>query len=353
MTKSAKRGSAMQELAHTHLYATGSGFYANPAINRERDIIQILTNTLIDMALNRFRWTGIPETWDQRFLETQLLVQGLAVVYWDKDYDSLLALRGSGMGYVNMIDNPVSFTVIGPGASVDPTTDVEASLFNTKTLGAYQAMVHRRKGEEYPAKDKCVPVWNNYTRTGDLPIIRMYASRLAMIDRTLEINTKAARRNKVIKGTPNTQLSMVNFARQLDQGDELLQVTGVMEDMQFIEALDLGVTPDAYEKLGVHRTRVWNECMIMLGIDSANQEKKERMVAAEVSANDSQADAIKLKSLKARREAVDQINKIWDLNIKVEFETDAENEEKLEKAAELERSTTDANRSDDRENGDK
>lgn len=334
---SQKRGRAIDHFRNTVLLSGANPYFANTAQNRENQIMLMLQAKLTDIALSRFKWMNIPDSWDPRFLESVLLVQGLAVVYWDNDYEALLAVRGAAAGYVNMVDNAVSFTVIGPGGGERPVTDTknDPALFYNKTLSAYQPMIHGRLGDDYPAKEKCVPIWNNYTRTPDMNIINVYASRLAIIDRTLEINTKNARRNKVIKGSPNTQLSMVNFARQVDEGSELLQVTGPMEDMAFIEALDLGITPDAYEKLGVHRTRVWNECMIMLGIDSANQEKKERMVAAEVSANDSQADAIRFAVLKARRDAVEQINKIWGKNIEVEFEIEVERQEQAEKAAEL------------------
>lgn len=334
MTKSNKRKSGLDQ-AYESTMLFREGFYNNPAQDRERAITLMLQTTLTDMRLNLFKWENLPETWDPRFIETILFTQGLAIAYWDDDYNALLAVRGSGAGYVNMVDNPVSFTVIGPGGGERPKIDTDPALFRNKTLSAYQPMVHKLMGDEYDAKRKCVPIWNNYTRTPDITIVNVYASRLAMIDRTLEINTKNARRNKVIKGSPNTQLSMVNFARSVDSGEELLQVTGPMEDMQFIEALDLGVTPDAYEKLGVHRTRVWNECMIMLGIDSANQEKKERMVAAEVSANDAQADAIRFKSLKARQDAVAQINHIFGTNIKIDYEIEVERKEEMQQIAQL------------------
>lgn len=330
---SSKRGGGADEIYATHLFGAGSRFY-KPGGIAENALRLDLETVLTDMAINRFRWDNLPDTMDARFMESMLVLTGLSVVYFDEKYDALLAVRGSGAGYVNMVDNPVSFSVIGPGGSTKPVLESDPAVFYNKTISAYQPMVHK-KLDDKEKRRKCVPIWNNYTRTPDIQMIRIYANRLAIIDRTLEINTKNARRNKVIKGSPNTNLSMVNFSRQMDDGEELLQVTGPMEDMAFIEALDLGILPDSYEKLGVHRTRVWNELMIRLGIDSANQEKKERMVASEVSANDAQADTIRFKSLKARREAAKHINEIFGENIEVNYETEIEQEEKQEKLAEL------------------
>ena len=169
-----------------------------------------------------------------------------------------------------------------------------------------------------------VPIWANYVRIPDLDVIRIYASRLAWIDRTLEINAKNARRNKVLKAPQNMSLSVQNFARQQDEGSEYIQVTGAMQDMEFIEALDLGVNPDSYDKLSILRTREWNNCMTLLGIDSANQDKKERLVAAEVSANDSQAESFRNVNLNARRQACEAISEVFGLTITVEYNTQVE-----------------------------
>lgn len=327
-----KRGSGAQELYNTILF--GGNIGNSTSIRREAQIQRLLERNLTELAVNRFKWDNLPDSIDPRFLEMCLFFNALCVVYWDKDYDKLLAVRGTGTGFVNMLDNPVSFSVIGPGSLIKPTTDTAPAQFQNKIIPAYSPAAHEDLEDEEKRK-KGIPIWSNYLRVPEVDIVRVYSTRLAWIDRTLEINTRNARRNKVLKGSPNLQLSMINVARAMDQGDEIIQLTGPLQDMEFIDAVDLGVNPDAYDKLSIHRSRVWNEAMTLLGIDSANQDKKERLVAAEVSANDDQTESMKFVSLNARRQACAMINKVFDLDISVDFMVKVQEEEDAEKTAAL------------------
>ena len=345
----AKRGSPADEIYNTHLFGGGGRYNANSAINREAAIIRLLQRNLTELAVNRFKWDGLPESIDPRFLEMCLFFNALAVVYWDKDYDKLLAVRGSGTGFVNMLDNPVSFTVIGPGSLIKPTTDIAPAQFQNKVVPAYSPAAHEDLSDE-EKREKAIPIWANYLRSPEIDIVNIYSTRLAWIDRTLEINTRNARRNKVIKGSPNLQLSMVNGVRGMDQGDELIQLTGPLGDMDWVEALDLGVTPDSYEKLSILRGRIWNDAMTLLGIDSANQEKKERMVVAEVGANDNQTDSFRYISLNSRQQACDMINEVFDLEVTVDFKSEVEAEEEAEEQAKLNQKP--AEQSDDTDDSD-
>lgn len=329
-----KRGGGANEMYNTHLFGDGGRFFPNSAQQREFLIQRNLEADITDLAMNRFKYEGLDDSKiaiDERFLEMCLFYNGMCVIYWDKDYDKLLAVRGTGTGYVNMLDNPVSFTVIGPGSISKPTDDTTPAQFQNKTLSAYQKVAHNELSDDEKRK-KAVAMYPNYLRRPEVEKVRLYANRIATLDRTIEINSKAARRTKFIKGTGNTQLSMVNVARGLDIGDELIQVTGALQDMDFIEALDLGVPSDAYTEPHILRARIWNEIMTLLGIDSANQDKKERMVQAEVSANDEQTESMKFVALNARRQSLKQVNEVFGTNITVDYNTTAKEEEAQEKA---------------------
>ena len=41
------------------------------------------------------------------------MYDGLAVFYFDEEFDRFMALRATGLGQVNMYDNPTNFTVYG------------------------------------------------------------------------------------------------------------------------------------------------------------------------------------------------------------------------------------------------
>jgi hypothetical protein len=316
-----KRGSGLDYYLESELFGNGN-FSRNPGAARERNIQRMLERNLSELAINRFTYENLPDSVDRRFIELCLLFNGQIVWYWDEDFEKLLAVRGSGVGAMNFYDNPISFTTIGPGNNII-SADKATATFRPKTLSAYipaaDVDIDVKKKQR-----KAVGMYSNALRMPDYDIVMIYSTRLATVDRTLEINTKNARRNKIVTSSPNTTLSMVNIARQQDEGVETIQVTGQARPEDNITVLDLGILPDAYDKLSILRARWWNEAMGLLGIDNANQDKKERLVQAEVSANDGQTDSMRYVALNARRQALDYINDIWDLDIKVDFNVEVE-----------------------------
>lgn len=296
---SRKRGGGADQIYSDHLYGK---FKNNATVNRTTIIERMYMRVLTELAVNRFKWTGFPDSVDIRFLEITLFYQALSIFYKDKRYDKFFALRGGGTNWLNMLDNPVGFTVIGNnfvGMNVSATRE---------TANA----------------SKAIPIWANYLRIPDLDIVTVYARRLATIDRTVEINSENARMNKVLISGENQRLSIENINRQLDEGQNGIKIAGPLQDLAFVQAVDMGVNPDSVEKLHILRTRWWNECMGLLGIDNANQDKKERLVSDEVGANDDQTSMMRYVNLNARQMAADAINAEFDLNVKVEYHTDVD-----------------------------
>lgn len=288
-----KRGSAADVYYNTHLY--GGSFANNPVNNRVAAIENMHLNVLSELAANRFKWFDMPETVDVRFLDLTLLFHAVSIFYNDEKF-GFLSLKGGGTGYLNMMDNPTSYLVVG-------------NNFVGKTLSA---------------KD-CVPIWGNYLRTPhDINIIRIYANRMAELDRTIEINSLNARQSKVLIMSENQKLSIENINRQIDEGQNVIQISGAIQDMEFVQAVDLGVNPDSFEKLHILKVRQWTEALGLLGIDGANQDKKERLVSAEVDANNDQTLMMRYVNLQARQEAADKINAKFGLNIRVEYNTDVD-----------------------------
>lgn len=295
-----KRASGADEIYSRHLY--GSAFQNNPANNREAIIERMLFRTMSELAMNRFKWSGLPPEIDVRFLEMTLFNRALSVFYKDKKYDKFMALQGGSNGFLNMMNNPTAFVVVG-------------NNFISKQVSV---------SSETDQAGLAVPIWANYTRVPDLDIVMVYANRLANLDRTIEINSQNARMNKYVVSSENQRLTAVNINRQIDEGVNGIQVTGAFQDMDLVKVLDLGVNPDTIEKMSIVRARQWNECMGMLGIENANQDKKERLVAAEVDANDEQTSSMKYVNLNARRMACEQINRVYDLNVQVDYNTEVD-----------------------------
>ncbi|HWV46882.1 MAG TPA: hypothetical protein VN039_12835 [Nitrospira sp.] len=283
---------------------------ANPGITDLEILYQMYERILGELAMNRFKWSGFPDTVNTRFVEMILLLRGLVVVFKDikdtgkKDTpgfrphtDAIFALRGTPSGQRNMMDDPTEYTITGPGTG---------QHFQGLQLKA----------------TACVPIWANYFRTTDYDIITTYARKLANVDRTIEINLRNARRTKVLTYDENSRLSIQNIAAQIDEGAATIAVTREALMNNSITALDLGVNPDSIEKLSIMRARLWSEAMGLLGINNANQDKKERLVADEVDANDDQVESMRRVNLNARQQACDLMRRMFPEelgNVSVEF----------------------------------
>jgi hypothetical protein len=282
-------------------------FRNNPGRNRKSVEVRMYERLISEMAMARFDWQGMPKSIDIRFLELTLFYQALSVFYFDRDFDCYFALRGSGTGPINMYDNPTIFKVVG-------------NTYVNKTLRAVP------KGDK-PAD--CVPIWGNFLRIPDWDIVQIYATKLAEIDRTIEQDILAMRHPYLVAANDNQKLSLQNVFRQVAEGQPAIfgvgeAFTDQIENM--IKVFNLQIDKEEVINLQLVKSKVWNECMTLLGINNANQDKRERLVTSEVSANNSQVLLARQVALDARRDACKRINERWEnLNVSVHWNVDEDN----------------------------
>lgn len=269
------------------------------ARNETEAIQWMIERKLMEISMNRFEWSGMDDiSINIRWMEMAINFTALSVFHQVVDprfgvqYE---ALRG------------------GPGSKLTRTGDPASFWIYTQD---------NTPNEEIPAED-CVPIWGNFMRIPDWDIITIYAHRMAEMDRTIEINAEQLRHSKVLKTTPNTSQSIRNINRQLREGNPVIEIdVSSMDPLDAIEVFDMGLDHDQLMNLHIVRTREWSECMTLLGINNANQDKKERLTAAETAGNDDVIATIRETNLKARRIACDQINEKYGLNVSVDYTTD-------------------------------
>ena len=258
---------------------------------------------LSELACNRFRWIGLPDTIDHRFLEMTLYYNAFAVFYFDEEFGRFMALRGAGTGPVNMYDNPTHFRVIG-------NTMVNKDL----------------------KPSECVPIWANTLRIPDHDITMTYAPRLAEIETTIDVNILTMRNPVILAVDQNTKLSVQNAYRQLQEGQPVIITTP-----SFAERINDAIAPltmvptnfgDQVLKIAELKNSVWNDCMTLFGVNNADTDKKERMLVPEIASNESQVNAYRNIGLSLRQQAADQINRMFldseDI-VKVEWNEDVVN----------------------------
>lgn len=286
------------ELAFTQFDASSWGYNSDPQMTDQAFTEQMYMTTLSELCVNRFKWEGLPPEIDRRFIELSLHRNGLVVFFHDtpqedddKRFDRYFCLKASTEGPLNMYDNPTMFRAYG------------------------NQMIERQLNAR-----ECVPIWANSLRIPQRQAIAIYSRKLAKIDRTIDITVENLRYSRLVTGNANQRNSLVNIMRNIDEGKPIVYTTPNF-DPASVQVLDLGVHPDLLPKLMDARNSLWNQAMGFLGINNANQDKRERLVASEVQANDEQVLAVRSTALNARQYAAEQINAMFpELNVSVTYD---------------------------------
>lgn len=280
----------------TDLY---NNFKPNSALQRKTLYEEMYMRILVEFSINRFKWENLPDGIDARFMELELHRRALIVFFWNDDFDKYMALRGSGAGRWNMYDNPTTFQVTG-------------NTFVNKRLQSVTGT------DNVPAE--CVPIWANALRIPDWDLLTLYSSKLAEIERTIEINLLAMRTPYIVAVDDTEKQTFINAFRQIQEGQPVIFGTDALKSLSDkISVMPMTIDREVVLNLHIVKAKIWAECMTFLGINNANQEKRERLVADEVSANDAQVSAAQNMAMNARESAVKLINERYGLNVTVEW----------------------------------
>lgn len=248
---------------------------------------QYYYNRLKEIAISCIEWKNLPDSIDARFLELTLFEDG-AGVYFNDDVLGNLFLQATLDGRLNVYREPTK-------------TKAYATNGYLKCLNENNSVI----------------IHNNMLHTNSVETCKMFAMRLANIDRTVDVNINAQKTPVLIKSGENERLSMVNLYQQYDGGmpfifgsDQLNtdNITALRTDAPF-------VAPQLYEL----KTNIWNEALTYLGISNVNITKRERLVSDEVNRSQGGSIASKFSRLHERQTAVEKINKMFGTNISVDY----------------------------------
>ena len=234
-----------------------------------------------------FEWEGLEELGiDEKHIEKYLFAEGKCVFFKDPIL-GLMVARMTPNGPINYYDEP---TIIRPYAT-------------------------NYAGKELENGINCVVIKNNDDMYPTSPTIQLYAMELTDIDRTIDVNIKAQKMPIIIKCTDKQRLSLRRFIDQRNDNEPVIFADKTL-DTDGIEVLNTAA-PIVFPELELQKHMVYNECMTFLGINNANQDKKERLVTDEVQVNNEQVLANFNVMLRARERACSEINRIFGTNISV------------------------------------
>ncbi|MBQ8426169.1 MAG: hypothetical protein IJX16_00190 [Clostridia bacterium] len=243
---------------------------------------------LMLIARSRFEWANLPNCINEKWIERYLFNEGNCLFYDDK-IKGFMVSKATASGMLNPYDECVSYTP-----------------YNTGYIG--------KPLENY---EECILIQNNDIMLPTSPTIQLYAYRLAELTRTIDVNVTAQKTPVVVLCSDKQKLSFKRMFANIS--DNEVAVYGDKNlDIDAIKALRIDA-PVVFDKLEQQKHCVWNECMTFLGFNNANQDKRERLVANEVTANDEQVGASANVMLKARQDACNRINELFNLNISVKL----------------------------------
>ena len=185
------------------------------------------------------------------------------------------------------------------------------------------------------AFDDVVYIMNNEIEKPTSQILQLFANRLYETERTIDVNLLAQKTPILIEGDTKTILTLKNVYMQYSGNTPF-----IFGNKQFDISNKLNVlktdAPYIIDKLDVHKGRIFNEALTVMGIDNANTDKRERLITDEVESNDQLISYYLNCFYKTRKKACDEINEkfLKDSDIKIEIELNKEVVELLDKTEE-------------------
>lgn len=246
---------------------------------------------LRSISTNRFKWSGWDDSVDVRYIEHAMFERGSFLGFYDE------ALGQTCLNY----------TATGPLSIYDIPRDRMAYA-----TSGYQA---------FRDDTNSVIFWNNYAHLPDLPTTQLYAKRMADIRRTIDVNIKGQKTPKLLVAPEKQRLALRNLHMQIDGNEPYIFGDSEMHDELRVGVLDT-TAPYVADKLETELHMLWNEYLSYLGIENANSDKKERLVAQEVGSNFGLVENARNIALNARQRGCDEFNKMFGTNISVEFNSD-------------------------------
>lgn len=261
-------------------------------------------NRLTELAMSTFEWKNVPDSIDKRFLEMALFSDGYAIFFKDEVL-GFLGLQCMIGGKLNVYRIPM-----------------ERTAYSTN---GYQ----KRLTEE-----NSVIIYNNLIRTNSVLDVEMFATRLYNIDRTIDVNVNAQKTPILIQCDEKQRLTFKNLFKEYDGNAPVIYGSKGI-DTKGITVLKTDA-PYQADKLQELKVQIWNEALTYLGISNINIQKKERMVTDEVIRNQGGTIASRYSRLEARREACEMINKMFGLDMWVEYREDLDTSLKINEESEEE-----------------
>ena len=245
-----------------------------------------------------FKYSGLPETVPQKWLENMLLVSG-SCVWLKTEKDGLFINRAAPGGDLDIYYIPKEILIVNPYAE---------GLEEEKT---YQRDVN------------CVLMLNDTYAQGIMPLLEKYVSMLVESDLSQNIAVIMSRASMILSSADEkTKQSAELFMKHLFEGK--LDIIGETPFLVGNQDRPLSINQithanDTITQLIEFHQYIKASLYNDLGLQSNYNMKRESINSNESQLNEDQLHPLIDNMLAERREALEKVNKMFGTNIKVDF----------------------------------
>ena len=283
----------------------GNNLFWYPALNSEYDQDKplpkdLVFNSYIKYYLARcqsmFKYDGLPDTIPAKWLEHYLFVNGQCVFI--KNGEDLIVTTGGMGGMPDIYYIPTKYIVSNP-------------------------YIKEEARKEYTIGEDCVLIRNDTYSQGLIPLLTRYCSQLTENDLTMQTADILSRAMLTITATDRqTKESVEKWLQDLRKGK--LSAIGELPSMVGNQDRTVNITPfqavastitDLIEYHQYLKASLYNE----LGLNANYNMKRESINSNESQLNDDMLHPLIDDMLARRREALEEVNKMFGTNITVEF----------------------------------
>lgn len=265
-------------------------------LNENVRTYRLYLDQILEIAISRYKWNGLPKTIDERFLELTLCGKNGTVLFFNDENIGFLALPCTMSGRFNVYNIPIqrrAYAVNGYQANRDDTNSVII----------YSNQLHNG-----------MSIYNRLVQ---------YAKDLYLIDSIIMVNVNAQKTPLMLLADEKQMLTLKNLYMKYDGNQPF--IFGDRNDLNpnSIQALVTGA-PYVADKLYELKQNIWNEVLTFLGVPNVQMNKKERLITDEVNRGLGGVFASRYSGLLSRQQACEQINEMFGLNLSVEYRNESE-----------------------------
>lgn len=243
------------------------------------------------LAVSRFQYKNLPATVSRRVIEKSLIERG-SVLFFKNDIMGFLALPSTAASRVNIYDVP--------------------KVRRVNTASGY----HTTRTEQ-----NSVLIFNDDTRTPFIDTVAFYANKLTRLEMAKDTNIVQLMRPKIIRTNKDNENSVRQMLNKVELGEPYIlyeDEDNILSGGNGTEILDL-TSPIIIPDIDKAKFTVLGEYLSRLGYNNINIYKSEHLTVDEGNANNENIMAFRESALQSRRDGLEQVNRMFGLNIEVEF----------------------------------